>query len=275
MKKIRLRVIWFFGLLPLVGQAIITSNNTIAATDPFGSNGFNWDYVYNYKNSSAVAVDPYWILTAAHVADDAGTGSLLIGGVTYSQQEIIYHGTADLALVRYDQALPGYYSLYTGELVPKNPNNKLSVVMVGFGTTGTVSSSSWTDSGSGRGTKRWGTQKIDSSETVAYNAGGVVGITTNIGVWMDFTLGNTANEAGVGVYDSGGGTFYNDNGTWKVAGINTLRADGPNYTSSYSISTGAYESWIGQVIPEPTTGVLLAGIAVVFGIIKRMRYMYQ
>jgi hypothetical protein len=261
-------------LLPFAGQAIITANNTTAETDPSGVNGLDWDYVYNYKNCSSVAVDPYWILTAAHVADDTGTGSLTIGSTTYYQQEIIYHDTADLALVRYDKALPGYYSLYTGSF-PTSSSKKLSAVMVGYGNTGAVASTSWTDGGSGRGVKRWGSQKIDSTQTVPYNVGGIVGWTTNSGFWMDFSLGDTPYEAGTGVYDSGGGTFVNDGGTWKLAGINTVR-DGANpYTSSFSVSVPAYSSWIAQTVPEPTTGILLAGIGIVFGVVKRIKYMYQ
>ncbi|HKL22369.1 MAG TPA: hypothetical protein VJ904_11225, partial [Tichowtungia sp.] len=70
----------------LSAHAIITGDNTTAESDPSGTTGFSWDYVYNYKNSSSVAVDPYWILTAAHVADDGGAGTLTIGATTYAQQ---------------------------------------------------------------------------------------------------------------------------------------------------------------------------------------------
>ncbi len=46
---------------------------------PSGSWDVNWDYVYNYKESSAVAIDSYWLLTAAHVADDAPGWNMTIG----------------------------------------------------------------------------------------------------------------------------------------------------------------------------------------------------
>jgi len=268
-EKLKLLVLGFLSI-PVFGFSIVTGDNSAAEQAP---SGLNWDYVYNYKNSSAVAVNPYWILTAAHVADDGGTGALTIGATTYYQQEIVYHDTADLALVRYDKALPGYYQLYGGELIPSN--NKLSVIMVGYGNTGTVSSTSWTDSGSGRGVKRWGSQRIDRTQTVSYDAGGIVGMTTNSGFWMDFNLGDTANEAGVGWYDSGGGTFYNDGGVWKLAGINTVRGGSNPYTSTFSVSMQAYESWVNEVVPEPTTGILLAAVGLVFGVVKRLRYMYQ
>ena len=258
-----------FGLVPWSGRAIVTATNSTAELAP---PGLNWDYVYNYKNASAVAVDPFWILTAGHVADDAGDGSLIIDSTTYTQQEIVYHDSADLALVRYDKALPGFFPLYTGSFPTSPPPQKLSVLLVGYGHTGTVSPDSWTDGGSGNGTKRWGSQIIDRSQTVIYDAGGLVGLTTNNGVWMDFSQTDTPNEAGVGVYDSGGGTFYNENGTWKLAGINTEReGTEPDYTSTFSISMPAYETWVSGVVPEPSSSVLLVGMSVVFGWIRRFR----
>jgi hypothetical protein len=263
----------FMGLFCLSGKAIITANNATAETDPYESKGFNWDYVYNYKNCSAVAVDPYWILTAAHVADDSGTGSLSIDGVTYTQQEIIYNDTADLALVRYDKALPGYYNLFTGTL------QAFSTIMVGYGNTGTVTRTGqsyfYEDSGSGSGTKRWGSNQITSLYTETYNAG-YVGTTTNSGFLMKFDAGGT--EAGVGTYDSGGGTFAYVNGEWELVGINTLQlttdsSQGLNY--SYAISVSDYSSWITQTVPEPGPAVLFAGIGILFAVVKRIRYMYR
>lgn len=245
-------------LVPAAGFSIITASNSMAEQSPAG---FNWDYVYNYKNCSSVAVDPYWILTAAHVADDAGSGSLTIGATTYNQQEIVYHTSADLALVRYDKMLPGHYSLYAGALYVGD-----DILMVGYGNTGTVSSASYTDSGKGSGTKRWGSNKLDLA--------GWLGNTYVLGA--NFTGGATANEAGVGVYDSGGGSFINDNGTWKLVGINISRGPStPPYTVSYMAAMTTYEPWVSSVIPEPTTGILLAGVGIAFGIIKRLRYMYQ
>jgi hypothetical protein len=243
----------FILILFITGSApaIIVSDYSVATNAPVG---LNWSYVYNYKNSSAVAVGSCWILTAAHVADDGGTGSLTISGTNYYQQEIIFHNTADLALVRYDKVLPGFYPFYTGSFPSWfgiGKDKRLSVILVGFGNTGTVSATSWTDSGTGRGIKRWGSQKIDRTDTASYDVGGTTGSTTNSGVWMDFDSGNTANEAGVGFYDSGGGTFYNDGGTWKLAGINTTRSGDPNFTSTFSISMPDYQSWATNVM-NPT-----------------------
>lgn len=129
------------GLVP----AIVVENYSIAANPPIGDYDVNWDYIYNYKNSSSVAVGAYWILTAAHVGDDGGTGNLTIGNDTYYQQEVVFHDTADLALVRYDKPLPGYYPLYAGEIYTgKFLKTYLELVMVGFGFDGIASSASFT-----------------------------------------------------------------------------------------------------------------------------------
>lgn len=218
--------------------------------------GLDWSHVHNYKGSSAVAVGGYWILTAAHVAIEGGTGALSIDGATYNQQEIVYHGSADLALVRYDKAFPGYYPLYTGNLLPQDTDPKLSVLMVGYGTIGSVFSTFWTDSGAGRGTRRWGSQEIDNTAIKRYKVGDA--FTANNGFWMDFDLGNTVYEAGAGSGDSGGGTFYNDGGIWKLAGINTLIAgSGGEYSATFAVSMPDYASWVVETIPEPGIASLM------------------
>lgn len=251
----------FFTGLGLTVSAIIVADYGVAVNPPIGDWDLNWDYVYNYKNSSSVAVGEYWLLTAAHVGDDGGTGSLTIDGVNYIQQEVIFHAAvddsehsnkADLALVRYDKPLPGWYPLYTGSV-----NNK-SVVMVGFGRTGTVYSTYYTETALGNGTKRWGSQKIDGTATADYPLYTGGPMTYNDGVQMIFStiLSATPYEAGVGVYDSGGGTFVQQSGIWKLAGINTTRyadpLDSSHFTGTFAVSIPAYETWLTQMIDSVT-----------------------
>ncbi len=220
--------------------AIVVQDYPVSETAP---DGLDWSYVYDYKGSSAVAVGGSWILTAGHVADDEGSGSLSIGGHTYTQQEVVYHDEADLALVRYDMAFQGHYTLYTGGLVG------IQVLLVGSGNTGTVSTDYWTMSGTGRGIKRWGSQTIDRTRINQYYAGGMVGFTQNYGFWMDFDLGNTSHEAGTASGDSGSGVFYNDGGVWKLAGINTaVSGSGGQYDSTFAMSIPYYYSWIADTI---------------------------
>ncbi|WP_372807515.1 trypsin-like serine protease [Pontiella sp.] len=91
------------GVLCGVGakaRAIAVSDYAVAEEAPsnttFGA-GFDWSFVYSYRDATAVAVDHYWILTAAHVADDVTShvkSNLTVNGETYYQQEVVFHPTA-------------------------------------------------------------------------------------------------------------------------------------------------------------------------------------
>ena len=51
----KITVFCLFGLV-VPASAIVVQTNSIAESAPVG---FNWDYVYNYKGSSAVSVGGY------------------------------------------------------------------------------------------------------------------------------------------------------------------------------------------------------------------------
>lgn len=257
----------------------MVSNYAVAVSSPTneasGTWDFDWSYVYRYKGSSAVAVGSNWLLTAAHVADDAASSNIVVNGVTYYQKKIIFHVAADdpnhtantdLALVRFDKPFPGYYPLYAGdfpagEQIGRGPSSywqDYPCVMVGFGTTGTVSSTyytprAWNAVPNGSGTKRWGTQRIDNDYTATYGVTPVT-FTNVVGFYMNFDLQDTLYEAGLGTYDSGGGTFVKEAGVWKLAGINTLiysfRGGTPlgGYDWMFSVSIPSYATWINNMI---------------------------
>ena len=225
---------------------------------------FNWDFVYSYKGSSAVAVDSYWVLTAAHVADDGGSGSLMVNGVTYNQLERVYHADADLALVRFDQALPGYHELFTGSVLSTGANPEL--LQVGWGNTGTVSLTSFSNGPGGSGTKRWGSNRADIRSTLLVDVGGSTGVVSNDIFLAGFTSGDTAYEAVAGTHDSGGGLFIEEGGEWKLAGTMLyLNGNDPSYTGVIAAETAMYEEWVQSVSPEPSSSLFMGLMFLLYG----------
>lgn len=245
-------------------SAIVVADYSVATNSPTGNYDVDWNCVHNYRSSSGVAVGSHWLLTAAHVAIHNGTSTIVIGGTNYYEREIIFHRAAndlnhtqqaDLALIRFDKEFPVTVPLYTGSF-PSHPNAKLDAVMVGFGTTGTVDSAYYTISGSGKGTRRWGSNKIDKAEASPVVHDIDESSTDNVEYWVSdegiqilFNSGYTLYEAGVGIGDSGGGTFVEEGGIWKLAGINTLLYGGnPNWTGTFAVSVPAYYAWATNVM---------------------------
>ncbi len=256
----RIKTTWILaglvaGALPDAAAIAVADLPTSEASPTNDGYAINWDYVYKYKNASSVAVDWYWILTAAHVADDGPSGNLIIGGETYTQQQIVYHPTADLALVRYDKPFPGYYSLHEGEINNGKKGPQLvwdPLIMVGYGYAGTVAATTFTQSGTA-GIKRWGTNRGTGESLVNTDVGGTAGERSTQCFSMTFGLSDTTHEAGGNVYDSGGPLFIYRESAWSLTGINLYR-DGANpYTGNRAALIPDYVSWIQSVVVDYDT----------------------
>src|SRR4051812_3905589 len=64
-----------------------------------------FNMVGQFGGASAVAIDPFWVLTAAHVDG----GQFVLPGIgTYNVVQDVTHPFADLRLLRVDQAMPVY-----------------------------------------------------------------------------------------------------------------------------------------------------------------------
>ncbi len=242
-------------------RAIAVDDYNVATNSPSTAGyALSFDHIYNYKRSSAVAVDHYWLLTAAHVGDDANSWSnLTINGETYTEQEVVLHPDADIALVRYDRAFPGYYLLMEDEIFHKEGSGffKTTVwhelIMVGFGYAGTASSSSFTQGGT-QWIKRWGTNRGENESTINADVGGTAGLRSSSCFHVHFDLDDTDYEAGANIYDSGGGVFATNDTGWVLAGINVYRSGtDPNWTGNDAVKVADYVAWIKSVITDYDT----------------------
>jgi len=256
----------FHAMAPGAG-AIVTEDISRSESNPNGYapyTDFDWSFVYRVGGASGVAIAPNWILTAKHVTP----GDITVGSLTYHLLETVAHPTADIRVARYDQAFPGYYPIYTGEFpgIPAPAHKRLIGLMVGFGRTGDVLTSttySWHD-GTTAGVKRWGDARIDA-----------LGNDPGLG---DFFVQNfntaVSDYAGGGAdKDSGGGVFVNSGGTWYLAGtMVNVTGDPGAYTGTVSVRLPSYAGWIASVIPEPATGVsVLAGAGLLWALRRRVR----
>lgn len=257
-------IVFFLCVLAPPGPAgaIVTANDEISKVAPTGQWDLDWNYVYNYKDCSAVAISPYWLLTASHVADDpwAGDWNMTIGETTYTEIHAVHHKDtynvdpnhgygSDLALIRLDTPLPGYYDVY------EDSPRYMDAVLVGYGLTGTAYSSSYSWTWGTDGTRRWGTNRVDFVNKTGVHSGMT---SDTIRMYYDYSSGTDPYEAGLAVYDSGGGTFVKDpsDDTWKLAGINAYVYSAlPSYPGDYrymdAVQVENYVTWIENILDDP------------------------
>jgi hypothetical protein len=215
--------------------------------------GMDWGCVYNWRGSSGVGVDDFWLLTAAHVGGWVGSSTVTIDGRVYTAVEVAAapndpgHAPAvDLKLIRLDNVLPKTSGLYSGSFPTFPAFKRLKCIMIGYGKTGEDHDSYYTMTGGG-GVKRWGTNKIAAESRVDSS-----GYSSEC-IRMNFDSGATTYECGLGSGDSGGGTFVEVDGTWLLAGINAYVGDNGtpgHYVRSWSVSVPAYHDWITDVLPD-------------------------
>ena len=234
---------------------------------------------------SAVHIKNKYLLTAEHVLYKGVTprrDHVTFDGVTYwaidTNFEPIQIGDADLVLFKLieDPNLPDT-QLYNST----NEYNKTGT-LVGFGygrdpnqTDLTEPNRRW-DWGSGSTIKkRWGTNKIDLTGNLSYTDTYRNPDVTYTFVYLRTTLdsGISDNEAGFAYYDSGCGIFISHFGSWKLAGITSVRtvsepvnptasipnphssfgSDSSNRDANYYVRISQYRQAILENIPDTAT----------------------
>ncbi|GIV02247.1 MAG: hypothetical protein KatS3mg015_1077 [Fimbriimonadales bacterium] len=203
-------------------------------------------------NTTAVAIGPYWLLTARHTVGSSGnTGwkfKLDDYPTEYHSVLVIRHATDDIALVKVDQPLPGWYEPYTG-----TQDVGAIGTLVGYGNTGVWNGSQWSYTSS-YGTKRFGTNRMTFAQFV--NLGSIQGFFligdfdgNGVDTWGDG--GPLQTEVTLGSGDSGGPTLMLVNGRYQVIGIHSWIGSvsggppPPQYGSVFGdIRVAAYASFI-------------------------------
>jgi hypothetical protein len=192
--------------------------------------------------ASAVAIQPHWILTAAHVVKDCTVCFVTVEDKKHCVSKVIYHelyhennfGEYDLALgyVTEDIGLNFYPKLYE----TKDEINKVCSI-AGFGLTGTFNN---------------GIAYSDNKRRAGSNV--VEAIERKLLICTPTRHNRTALEFLIGSGDSGGGLFIAN----KLAGINScvMAGDGKP-DSTYGDESGhtrisLYIDWINKNIEENT-----------------------
>ena len=218
------------------------------------------------SNGTAVHIRGKYILTANHVG---GIAYFLLNGSIYQRDPSftpVSFGSVDMKLIKLikDPGLPEI-ELYTGTRDIRYWQGGWQYAtgtLIGWGRGRDPSDPSgptWNWGDDSTIAKRWGTNRIEDTESMNYSVGGTnytyQGLQTKLG------SNNGANEAAVSYYDSGSGLFIEDSGTWKLAGLATLvQAGGSSIFSfatnnsinyeNYFVRIRSYASQIEAAIPD-------------------------
>jgi hypothetical protein len=210
---------------------------------------------YNFS-ASGVLIANNWVLTAAHVVDQATSLSFVLDGTTYTPESWFAHGQWDGNLGKgYDIGLIKFAPTLDTGIAPAaryTGSKELGKVgtFVGYGMTGTGLTGAVTFDGQ----KRAGVNTIDGWYRTAgktprifgadfdnpSSTSNVIGSSTALGLEYLISFG-----------DSGGGVFIDVGGAAMLAGINSFGIDqnGDGAWSDYGDLTGhtrvsAFNSWI-------------------------------
>lgn len=261
------------AIFPTPLRAVITLGGldpTFNTTAPTGAlAGSGWQYI-STGGKLGTAISPHHFLTARHTGGSVGQ-TFVYEGISHTLTGYYDSPNSDLRIWSVDGRFSSYAPLYTG-----SDEAGKDLVVYGRGTQrgaeirsgGILMGWEW---GSADGQLRWGENTVDAAVSV-----------DGLGqmLMVGFENNGNPNEAHLSTGDSGGPVFLQEDGLWKLAGINygvdsASQAIFGSHFYSTRISDSDNYSWINSVItpvPEPATWATGTGVGLAtFALIRRRR----
>jgi hypothetical protein len=224
MYPVRRTVVAILGVAALLlatrAEAVILYRSSIRnKSEPTGTNANSgWKYQGNWGGGFlGTAIGKNYFITASHIGGGVGQ-NIYYQGKNYTSTAMYDDPSTDLRIFKVSTSFPNWAQIYTGT----SETGKRAIVFgrgTGRGTAvtknGVTKGWKWATQD---GVKSWGENKVDGF----YNPG------TGYGSLLKFSFSKNGltNEGALSTGDSAGGVFVQDNGVWKLAGINYL-VDGP------------------------------------------------
>lgn len=273
------------------------NHNTTAPTGELAESG--WQFQGLWGNFLGTAIAPNHFITAKHVGGSVGNTFLYHGdGESYTTIASYNSPDSDLTVWEVDRPFVSFAPLFTGD-----PTGE-ALIVFGRGTErgpevyNVHSELAGWQYGFSDGITRWGQNTVS----------GTLDLGSGFGEMLEVKFDNpgVANEATLAPGDSGGGVFVEDDGIWKLAGINygvegPFSADGesafgaalfdkgglyqrmnggwnfvpdasqnlPTLFVATSISSNS--DWILSTVPEPVESGILFGLSLM-GFISLRRF---
>ncbi|MFL6584780.1 MAG: hypothetical protein ACJ8KU_09725 [Chthoniobacterales bacterium] len=198
-----------------------TADPAVNTTEPAGNlAGSGWQYEGDWGPFLGTPIAPHFFISAAHVFRPADV--FKFQNATYTIVRSFGVPGTDLLVWQVVETFPSCAPLYT-----RNDEVGRPLVVIGRGTqrgsevvvNNQLRGWCW---GAGDNVRRWGENVV--AQIISYGRGNDLLAAT-------FDQAGVPNESHLSGGDSGGAVFLNDNGTWKLAGIN-YAVDGPLYTDA-------------------------------------------